>query len=117
MARAPCESETATSVGKRSQSVMNRFFIGVGNLLGWMQIFMPWSVDILSETMRTLWRETSFCTSLWAVHVLRSAVIYLDSLTLSSISTAATKMRHFLPSNALLRCRLHGGPYGHAPNS
>ena len=38
MARAPFESDMATSVGKRGPSVKNLVFIGVVNLLGWMQI-------------------------------------------------------------------------------
>ena len=38
MAKAPYESEMATSVGRRGQSIKNIAFIRVGNLLGWMQI-------------------------------------------------------------------------------
>ena len=51
MARAPCVSEMAPIVGKRSQSDKNVVFIGVGNLLGWAQILYA------LECWHTIWND------------------------------------------------------------
>ena len=75
MARAPCDSEMAPYVGKRGQSVEN--FCQSWQLAGMGVDFVSVGVLTLSETMHTLWRETSSCTSLRAVHTAFSSA-WLD---------------------------------------
>ena len=60
MARAPCECEARASRISFS-SELETCWDGC-------RFCMCWSVDILSQTMRTLWRGTSSCIRLSAVH-------------------------------------------------
>ena len=68
MAGASCDSEMAPSLSKQGQSMENLVLSELATCWDGCRFCMCWSVDILSETMCTLWRETSSCTSLRAVH-------------------------------------------------
>ena len=67
MATAPCDGEMASSFGKRGMSVENLVLTGVATCWDGSRFCIRWSVDILSEMMRTLLRKISSCTCLRAV--------------------------------------------------
>ena len=64
MAKAPCESEMAPSAARASRIL---FLSELATCCAECR-FCICIVDILSETMSTLWRQASSCTSLKAIY-------------------------------------------------
>ena len=68
MSRAPCESEMAPFLSKQVRASTILFLSELATCLDGCRFCICWILDIPFETMHTLRRETSCCTSLRAVH-------------------------------------------------